>query len=854
MRANPRLNICVIITQKSITSIAIYIDMKIDKNIVRLKELLQSEIHEFDGEHKHEDEVIQLIKGNCEILLDSYDAYRKYGPAILSLYEAYNTHVIDYLLHIFMDLLSKQNELKPCKSPIIKRSITYDFETTFNDFLNRFKTTDRKSVQLRISDQTDFGLETSTSYNYLEMISEFINRFTIEQTKDPAEHKTMHLFLWATRNIGRELKQPELFYHYANSYLTGLFAKEKYQLARDVTEEVLYISYQDNLPEFGFSVSYTTYSKQSSSIVAIQHAIMAITAFLKKGSISDFFLTTHILEGIRYLRNTKMPQLAIQVFEARPKVLNFGTYDKNTLYHLYFSCLLFIGNDKMPSMALDYIGMQKEIILKTGDHEALPWLVMLFNIQRNYATGQYDSETLNQYVELFKRVVSPEKYEKEYRTLFGGLAELKTSLKDSLINLSHTRYPTDFATDNKAALQIADSTIEESFVQKDVDGYLLAMIVRSDYSTVFIAQPEKLTEELRKNLEIRKFEEQYTSPLELVKFINELNNCCVLWLGSDKEDVLPLFYDGNEFIFIDEQPRLLSQILSFCQTHLSSLPHNDKRPGPRHNEKNDNDYAMEEAEIRTLVSFFEFPIELVSTTQLLIIKDIRTSAFPHNLITTHQGFVSKFLPVTNIMSAEWLFKNWHSGLPKKLAIQLWIPTESGDMTINLMHSRMDDYLSNHPIIQFTGLLPETPLSGDINIVVAHGNKEISTFPAFFMKGDNKTFLINDFDHIIGQGTILILFVCHSGSEKSDTYRNQVNTIIKEFLSTSYKAVIAPFWALNIDIPPIWLPEFLLRLEEGVEISQAVFLANQLVCSYFNTPKAYACLHLYGNPFLKVCSG
>ena len=53
---------------------------------------------------------------------------------------------------------------------------------------------------------------------------------------------------------------------------------------------------------------------------------------------------------------------------------------------------------------------------------------------------------------------------------------------------------------------------------------------------------------------------------------------------------------------------------------------------------------------------------------------------------------------------------------------------------------------------------------------------------------------------------------------------------------------------------LWLPEFLSQIENSQNVAEAVFRANKKVSTIFNTPKAYACLHLYGNPLLKIGEG
>jgi hypothetical protein len=105
--------------------------------------------------------------------------------------------------------------------------------------------------------------------------------------------------------------------------------------------------------------------------------------------------------------------------------------------------------------------------------------------------------------------------------------------------------------------------------------------------------------------------------------------------------------------------------------------------------------------------------------------------------------------------------------------------------------------------------------------------------------------------ILGKGKILILLVCHSGSTKEFFFRNEIASLIKKYLTNGYEAVIAPFWALHINVPPIWLSVFMDLFDEGNEVSEAVYEANKAVYETFPTPAAWACMHLYGNPYFKM---
>ena len=67
----------------------------------------------------------------------------------------------------------------------------------------------------------------------------------------------------------------------------------------------------------------------------------------------------------------------------------------------------------------------------------------------------------------------------------------------------------------------------------------------------------------------------------------------------------------------------------------------------------------------------------------------------------------------------------------------------------------------------------------------------------------------------------------------------------------YSSVIAPMWSLNTEILPIWLETLMLEMKKGEFVIDAVYKANMAVKERYISPEVYACLHLFGNPFLQV---
>ena len=135
----------------------------------------------------------------------------------------------------------------------------------------------------------------------------------------------------------------------------------------------------------------------------------------------------------------------------------------------------------------------------------------------------------------------------------------------------------------------------------------------------------------------------------------------------------------------------------------------------------------------------------------------------------------------------------------------------------------------------------------MNIVCAHGGKNISESEWFYANGKP----IVDTEKIVGPGKLLVLFVCHSGSITLNDYDISVRSIIKRYLRMGYGAVIAPMWALSTEILPIWLEIFMELFTRGEYVIDAVYKANMEVKKTFDTPSAWACLHLFGNPYMRV---
>lgn len=401
------------------------------------------------------------------------------------------------------------------------------------------------------------------------------------------------------------------------------------------------------------------------------------------------------------------------------------------------------------------------------------------------------------------------------------------------------------------AIVTSNRLVQYSVEKNDFAAMLLLMVLKSDYSILFQSKDSKeIAPLILPDLDVDYFGDLYEDKPEFLRLAPIPSDTSVNWLAFTEGQLsyLELFngshqisnlsdWDYDKFKKLVDEEFFLS--LSFSDTVKDTSGIRQLSP---------EEYALEEAILTQTLKFATLPIAQ-SAIAFLIIKDMEISRFPHNLFLDGKGqLIAKSMPVTNVLSTEWLLKSKdHRPLAKDYMKSIWIPTISGDLTLNLLFSKIEGTLRANNFTIYNEEVLKQPLNSQVNIVCSHGDRDISENHVFYHES-NATYNLNK---IIGPGKVLVFFVCHSGSMKMEFFRNNVTSLVKRFIAEGYESVIAPFWGLDATIPGYWLPEFLSSLDSGDPISFAAFKANQKVYERYPTPAAWACLHLYGNPNLKI---
>jgi len=449
-------------------------------------------------------------------------------------------------------------------------------------------------------------------------------------------------------------------------------------------------------------------------------------------------------------------------------------------------------------------------------------------------------------------MVPAERIKKQLDIINADSADIIRHLKEAIVKLEKVIGQDDFVYDNSAALLLSNRTLVYSFRNANVTGFLLSMRIKADFSILF--EPKYVADMVPFVLpeaDVSGLDAIYDNPVSWLSPLTEPRAAAMVWLGIVEGQLFQLSLFQLNFSFSQPPKWSFSEFAAKRNDkYFSKLKFDTSKKvrGQVRSIDPDEHFAIE-GEIARQLAFGSISIPF-GAASVLIVKDILLAPFPHNLLLDVNGeFIAKAVPVTNVLSAEWLTSRQQSFLKNDYSKAIWIPTESNDDTLPYLFSHLEDEITNRNFEISQVVNPTKPLSSDLNIVCAHGAKDIAELQILF-HGDEISL---NMSKIVGNGKVLVLFVCHSGSAKNQLFKNESASLISRFIQQGYEAVVAPAWALDITVARIWLPIFLSSIDNGDTIDQAVFKSNREVFNQIPNPAAWACLHLYGNPNLRIAN-
>ncbi|MEZ5082652.1 MAG: hypothetical protein R2750_04285, partial [Bacteroidales bacterium] len=509
-------------------------------------------------EHIHENnrfegEILIHYQQILEILGNDHIAYRKYFPQIVSILEQSQIKSISYSIGIYFELFNKLIAIKETEkldTSLLEETIS---DKSYEKFRKLFEDSFKANNQIRIS---DFKLNTHdlTNQEIKEIASLLIdmlqdNSLDLDLSIDKGDILT--LILPFLRNLLLAINNPGLFYFSCGIFIDMLEKSEFFQSARDFSEEILISSFNDDITEYGFFNSFRCYSNQGNVHAALLYAnISMYCALNKKKPILTKYLQEIIWQSLKLFRNLKLFPWVIKIYKNIPDHIEFSEYERRSIDHTYFTCLLSINDSSLPSIILDYLHKERESIFKAGISESIPWLITLYNIKRIYSKADFSNNGLGFYLNIFEKIVPESTVEKYKNIIDGDSSKLKVHLKKSLIKLNETRSKSDIDYDSETALKIANRLIQDSFEKQDEEAILLAMMIKSDFSLIF---QTKKTEEVAPfklpNDELERFNKIYGDKHQLLTTIKQDKNILYSWIAVSEDNVFQLSLLNNTFQF-----------------------------------------------------------------------------------------------------------------------------------------------------------------------------------------------------------------------------------------------------------------------------------------------------------------
>lgn len=625
------------------------------------------------------------------------------------------------------------------------------------------------------------------------------------------------------------------------------------QQARDLAEGLLVIGYKERLEAESYFSACRAYIGANNIVAGTLFyyiCLYVITNNAKK--VNRKFAYDLYWQYLKVCRAYGIyPQEdVIKVTKAFEKLDN-DNFDRMSFYHTLFYTRLKANRDTdgLVKDVTEFLDSNREAFFANLDHGSMPWITLLVSMQEVLPDQDYSG--VQPYVTAARQVAQ----RKGNELLFDILEEtnLFSRLKEFQYKLQKTRNRSDYSMDNEMAMIVAKKLLNQSYIGNDPSGFLLSMSSKTDFSTV---QPNTVTEGFYKQFDVEDVEGDdlssiYNNPKVVQQLMCTDDNDIIYWIGRGKKEFLVLTSFKGQYEMSGKINLQRERVKDTVETKVANLRYERMVTDDRGSTYVKSDNELEEDGIDMASSLKEYAVNVPEEAdRLIFIKDLEIASYPHNLFVKESTgeFVSSLKPCCNALSTEVFFKtNTLDPLPDNFSKAFWIPYGSEEFTFDMIYGKLEDVIKEHDISVQNTLSTDNPLSADITMLCAHGGVDVSTTEVFYV-ADRP---ILDILPCVGKGRIALLFVCYSGSISRTNIDNAMHTLAKKLIMKGYSSIVAPMWSLNTEIIKPWLSTFLDYMESGDYIIDAVFKANMKIKQEFIAPSAWACLHLFGNPYTRV---
>lgn len=643
----------------------------------------------------------------------------------------------------------------------------------------------------------------------------------------------------------------DLFVNSLMSFLNRLNTSNYKQQAKDAASSALAMGYQEHIEEQTFVIGCANYTDSGNYVMALFYMLIAMAYLDRKGGKVAHRLSIDIIrEILKIIRGTRKYKqenvdMLLEVFDN----LHATDFESISIHQTALTAKLYIEDETVIADTLRYLKTYEKQHKEYEVNLALPLYTYFMSLHEVFPDEKLAE--LKPYEDYWKSKVK-RKGNELYLDFYDDQKSLYDHLKVLMAKLGDIRNTEDYQHDCQTAQFIAMKVLDEAVRGQSTEKYLVAMALRSDYTFIMPNRYSggKGTISI-KDVKAEDVKSDYGDVEHLKEWMHITDNDMVVWLGRGRKhfNLMTLYKNLFKMETIERWDKLNFEKIR--KDIVSNLKYSDDYKtlnGETYTKTLDD---LREENVKLMTDLFQCRFLIPSFPErLLFVKDMEIGAYPHQLLIDEgrEEFVGEIYPSANVLSTEFLTEHCSkTTLTNNFTKAYWSPDSFTELTFGCIMDQIEDTLQQYGFDIRMDMSPVCPLSSELNIVCAHGGKNISESEWFSADG----MPIKDPDTIIGAGKLLILLVCHSGSISHREYEHVMQTIVKRYIRIGYKSVIAPMWSLAHSVIPKWLPVFLERLTAGDYVVDAVYKANMNVRKKLVSPAAWACLHLYGDPYLKV---
>lgn len=642
----------------------------------------------------------------------------------------------------------------------------------------------------------------------------------------------------------------DLFFIWNNNILDRLNTSSQRQLARDYGENLLMIGYQEGMIAEAYFCVSRAYIGAKHVLGGLLYLNVALLDLQARNEVQKEMAFEIIWQMLKIMRDAHFhKQDFIDKLLKMYDGLGMDDYKTLSVYHTAFGIELYGDIEDTAKRIEAFLCDKRDVVYSNMEHSAVPWYTLIRSLRQLGAIGKYP--VMDSLEGIMKAIMLQNGNENIVR-FYDEKEDKSALLMEELAKLETTRNPEDIGLDSYNALVLATDVLEKAVADSKPADFILAMRPKSDFS--FAMTDKKLESDFKKVDVVDPKAEECDLPYgeidSLAWLLQTEKSDCVMWIGKGNSNVFRMTLLGNMYKF-DE----LSAISTVDADKLQKGTISKLVFSQTERDRSDTIYTKNELELKSEAE--QIYLQMKDCTiavpnivnRIFFVKDMALSAIPHQLMIDERTgkFVGESRPSANVISTEFLIKsNFNDPLPKGYNKSYWSPLNK-ETTFWGIKEGLKQVFEDYQFDVDDNDEPAVPLHADLNIVCAHGADNISDSEWFYAGG---TPIVNS-KRAIGPGKVLVLFVCHSGSITHQYYDHTMHTIIKRYLRMGYSSVVAPMWSLNTEITKIWLPVFMKNVDAGGYVVDAVFQANMEVKKQFITPSAWACLHLFGNPYMKI---